>query len=212
MTPALASQLKDLATRAELAAEAVRGFLAAHAEPGAPAPSTGVPEPERFKRCLTELLKHEGGYVDHPRDPGGATNLGVTLATLREWRGKTVTKADVKALTVEEAGAIYRAKYWVVAGCDRLPAGVDLIVFDMAVNSGPARAVRTLQQVVNVTPDGVVGPVTLTAARAKPAAELIDAYSRKREAFYRSLSTFDTFGRGWMRRLNDVTETARSWA
>jgi lysozyme family protein len=169
-------------------------------------------ERERFERCVREVLKHEGGWSDHPSDPGGATNLGVTLATLTEWRGKPVTKADVKALTVDEASAIYRAKYWTVAGCDRLPAGLDMIVFDMAVNSGPARAVRTLQGVLGVAPDGIVGPKTLAAARAADVRQTVQTYAEKREAFYRSLRTFPTFGKGWLRRLSAVTEKARAWA
>jgi hypothetical protein len=117
----------------------------------------------RFAACLEEVLWHEGGYADNPRDPGGATNLGITIATLGEWRGRAVTKADVKALTREEAAAIYRARYWKRVRGDALPAGLDLAVFDFAVNSGPARAVKALQRELGVAQDGLVGPVTLGA-------------------------------------------------
>ena len=93
-----------------------------------------------FDRALTAVLRHEGGYVDHPSDPGGATNLGVTRATLAQWRGRAVSKAEVKALTRAEAAKIYRALYWDEIAGDALPAGLDFAVFDYCVNSGPGRA------------------------------------------------------------------------
>jgi lysozyme family protein len=166
---------------------------------------------DNFDRCLAHVLKHEGGYVDHPDDPGGATNYGITIHTLSDWLQRPATKADVKALTADVVAAIYRGRYWLQASCDRLPAGVDLMVFDSAVNSGVSRATRWLQQAVGATADGIVGPKTLDAVEARDTADTIRDLSRIRGAYYRSLRTFKTFGRGWMRRLGDVTETALDW-
>ena len=111
-----------------------------------------------FNPCLTFVLWAEGGYVDDPLDPGGATNLGITLGVLREWRHTAVTKSDVQNLTREEAGAIYRARYWNAIRGDELPAGVDLMVFDACVNLGPGRSARMLQAAVGVAQDGAIGP------------------------------------------------------
>ena len=162
----------------------------------------------RFEICLARILHHEGGYVDHPKDPGGATNLGVTLATLSDYRGRPATKAEVKALTPDTVAPIYEARYWKAAACDKLPPGVDYMAFDLAVNSGPGRAKKYVQEAVGVTADGAIGPKTLAAVKAVPAVDLVNRISHRREVFYRSLPTFSTFGRGWMNRLAEVTATA----
>ena len=174
-------------------------------------------EQARFRRSLTEVLRHEGGYSDHPRDPGGATNLGVTLATARAHDldvdgDGDVDKIDVRNLKPRDVEPVYRASYWLKAKCDRLPAGVDLMVFDLAVNSGPGRAAKFLQECVGVPADGAIGPITLAAVARLPAKEVVLRMRNRRERFYRSLSTFDTFGRGWMRRLNEVYALAEQWA
>src|SRR5690554_3967496 len=135
------------------------------------------------------ILASEGGYVDHPSDPGGATNLGITHRTLAAWRGKPVTKQDVRNLTRAEALEIYKAQYWRTSGADRMPAGLDYAVFDYAVNSGPARAVKDLQRVLGVGVDGVVGAQTLAAIAARKAADLIRALCDRRRAFVRALNT-----------------------
>ena len=101
-----------------------------------------------FERALPLVLKHEGGYVDHPNDPGGATNLGVTIGTLSSWLGRPATKAEVKALTRATVAPIYRKNYWAAIRGDELPAGLDYAVFDFAVNSGPKRAAMALQRAV----------------------------------------------------------------
>lgn len=167
---------------------------------------------ERFHRCLAEILKWEGGYVDDPQDPGGATNLGVTLGTLSDRLDRPATKADVRALTGDAVAPIYRDRYWNAIRGDDLPAGVDLITFDAAVNSGPGRAARWLQTVVGVDADGKIGPATLAAVRASDVVSVIDTIFARREAFYRSLPTFVRFGKGWLRRLIGMTELARTWA
>lgn len=171
---------------------------------------------ERFDRCLKAVLKHEGGYVDHPRDPGGATNLGITLGTAKAFRldidgDGDVDKNDVRLLTPATAAPVYRAGYWLKCKCDQLPAGVDYMVFDLAVNSGTGRAIRYLQRAAGVAEDGVIGPKTLAAVHAVRPDAIVGKMANIREVFYRSLSTFPTFGRGWLRRLNDVRGTALAW-
>ena len=126
-----------------------------------------------FSRALDAVLRHEGGYADHPADPGGATNLGITRATLVRWRGRPVSRAEVKALTRGEAAKIYRAFYWDEIAGDELPPGVDFAVFDYCVNSGPGRAARTLQSAAGVRPDGRIGKITLAAVNAHEPAALI---------------------------------------
>jgi lysozyme family protein len=165
-----------------------------------------------FAASLREVFRHEGGYVDHPLDPGGATNRGITRATLAAHRGRPVSKAEVMALSADEAAAIYRQRYWDAVKGDDLPAGVDLAVFDAAVNSGPGRAARWLQQELGVCVDGVVGPRTLAAARAADARALIARYSRRRLGFLQRLATWRAFGRGWGRRVAEVERAALAMA
>jgi lysozyme family protein len=174
-------------------------------------------EQERFARSLSVILHHEGGYVDHKDDPGGATNRGVTLATARAYDldkdgDGDVDKADVRLLTKDDAACVYRDGYWKAASCDKLPAGVDLVVFDCAVNQGVARAKAFLQEALGVKADGQIGPKTLAALKAANKADLVQRVCDLRRAHYQSLKTFPTFGKGWMRRLNQVTACAHMWA
>ena len=163
-----------------------------------------------FDTCLNLVLKHEGGYVDHPKDPGGATNLGVTKRVWEEWVGHEVTKDDIKQLAPNDVKPLYRKKYWNVCQCDALPTGLDYLVFDIAVNAGTGRAAKFLQSAVGATPDGVIGAGTLTCVSRTPLStvELIDIICNRRELFYKSLPTFATFGRGWLKRTEDVKQTA----
>lgn len=161
-----------------------------------------------FETALAEVLRHEGGYVDHPDDPGGATNLGITHATLAAWRGAAVTREDVRALTRAEAAAIYETRYWNAVRGDDLPGGLDLAVFDFAVNAGPSRAVRTLQAVLGVAVDGRFGPATLGAAVSANAADMIISLCAARLRFLAGLSTFPVFGKGWTRRVREVEAAA----
>lgn len=162
----------------------------------------------RFDACLPRILKHEGGYVDHPKDPGGATNKGVTLATYSDWLGRKATKDELKAIPANHVSAIYRDRYWKTAACDALPEGLDGVVFDLAVNSGPGRAKKMLQQAAGVEADGQVGPATLSAIKRLGAKVAITKLCAAREAFYRGLPTFATFGRGWLNRLDEVRRVA----
>lgn len=165
-----------------------------------------------FLRCLTEVLKHEGGYVNHPLDPGGMTNLGVTKRTWEHFKGREVDESTMRALTVDDVTPLYRDRYWALVKADSLPAGIDLCVFDMAVNSGPKRAGITLQKALGVAQDGAIGAKTLQAASIVHADGLINDYCDARLAYLRSLQTFPTFGKGWMRRVEDIRKTATALA
>jgi lysozyme family protein len=165
-----------------------------------------------FDRCFVELLKHEGGYSNHPQDKGGRTNLGVTQRVYEDWVGHPVTEKIMRGLTPQHVRALYKAKYWDVVKGDDLPAGVDLCVFDFAVNAGPNRAARYLQLMVGASADGRVGPNTLRQLQQYVAAHklphAVNRYQDLREAYYRKLKTFPTFGRGWLRRNAEVRQVA----
>ncbi len=163
---------------------------------------------DNFSNCLAFTLRYEGGYVDHPGDPGGATNLGVTHATLALWRGRAVSKTDVRALTRAEAGAIYRKLYWDAVGADAFAPGVDAAMFDHAVHSGPKAAVKALQKAIGVRVDGVAGAATRAALAYSDPTRTILALCRSRRAFLARLSTYPTFGRGWMARIAALEKTA----
>lgn len=159
---------------------------------------------DNFEACLRHVLQFEGGFVDHPRDPGGATNKGVTIATYRAWKpGATV--ADLKRITDAEVAAIYKAWYWQPVRGDNLPPGLDLVAFDAAVNSGPSRGAKWLQQALGVQADGQIGQVSLAAAGRQYGPAVIQRACAIRLGFLRSLGTWDAFGRGWQRRV-EATE------
>ena len=159
---------------------------------------------ENFDKSLKMILHHEGGYVNHPRDPGGETNLGVTKRVYEEWGG---TK-DMRDLTQEDVAPIYEKNYWGRANCDHLPSGLDLAVFDWAVNSGVGRAAKKLQTMIGTEADGGIGPNTLRTLdeyiEHHGIEETLRNYKAIRQKFYESLSTFDTFGKGWTKR-NEMT-------
>lgn len=163
---------------------------------------------ETFAKAMPHVFTEEGGYVDNPRDPGGATNLGITISTLSAWEGRKVSKAEVKALNKAKATSIYRANYWSKIDGDALPAGVDYAVFDFAINSGPARAVKFLQRIVGVAQDGVVGAKTLAAVHKMSADRIINALSDNRIAWLKTLGTFKDFGKGWLARVGRVRTRA----
>jgi lysozyme family protein len=150
------------------------------------------------------MLKSEGGFVNHPSDPGGMTNLGVTKATWENWVGRESDEAEMRGLTPEKVEPLYKKKYWDAVRSDELPMGLDYLMFDFAVNAGAGRAIKTLQTAVGVTPDGGFGPMTMAAVQAVDPVELIEQFSQAKEDFYRSLTTFATFGKGWLNRVADV--------
>jgi len=157
-----------------------------------------------FEDALEALLKHEGGYVNHPSDPGGMTNLGVTKRVWEEWVNRPVDEAEMRALTPDTVAPLYKAKYWDMVHGDQLPSGVDLCVFDCAVNSGVKRAAKFLQRAVGVDDDGVIGRGTLAAVEALSPEEIIDRFCAERLSFLEALPTFATFGKGWSRRVAGV--------
>jgi lysozyme family protein len=161
-----------------------------------------------FEASLALVLKHEGGFVDHPADPGGATNLGITRATLARARGRPVSVDEVRSLSRAEAAAIYRRHYWDAVRGDDLPPGLDHAVFDCAVNSGPGRAIRLLQHAVGVAQDGRIGPATLAALGRGDVATTIRALGRARLGFLQALPTSAVFGRGWRARVAEVEREA----
>ena len=163
-----------------------------------------------FETCLALMLAHEGGYVHHEKDPGGRTNHGVTQRVWEEWVGHEVDEKQMRALTPEVVAPLYKRKYWDAVRADDLVAGVDYVVFDVAVNSGPGRAVKFLQSCVGVTADGGFGPATLAAVKKaeEDPARLIELYCAKRLEFLQSLKTFETFGKGWSRRVQEVKDKA----
>lgn len=165
-----------------------------------------------WETAIKHILKWEGGYVNHKDDPGGRTNLGVTQRVWEEWTGKPATEEDMRGLTIEMVSPLYRKRYWDAVRGDDLPSGVDLCVFDCAVNAGVGRASRFLQQAVGVVADGAIGPKTLAAVTAMPADELIEKFCNLRESHYKSLNTFATFGKGWMRRLDGIEAESKQMA
>ena len=158
--------------------------------------------------ALALVLKSEGGFVNHPSDPGGMTNLGVTKKVWEAWVKHPVDEAEMRALTPELVTPLYKARYWDSCKCDDLPRGVDYAVFDSAVNMGPGRAAKLLQAALGVTADGSIGRATIAAATAADPVELLEAFSLGKEAFYKSLPTFATFGKGWLNRVAHVQDAA----
>jgi lysozyme family protein len=165
-----------------------------------------------YDESLRRLLMHEGGYTNHPADPGGPTNFGITIYDYRKYVKPSATAADVRAMKVEEAKAIYRAKYWDAQRCDELPAGVDYAVFDYGVNSGIGRAKKVLQRVAGVTADGALGDETMKAVASFLPSKLIIAICDERLHFLRGLSTWPVFGKGWGRRVAEVKTVALALA
>ena len=161
-----------------------------------------------FDAALAAVLDHEGGFVNHPADPGGMTNLGCTKKVWEEWCGRESNEKEMRELTKQDVSPIYKQKYWDKIQGDYLPAGVDYVVFDCAINSGPGRAAKFLQQVVGATQDGAIGPGTLGAVEAIPAAEIVVRYSAVRLGFLQGLATWETFGKGWERRVEEVKHSA----
>lgn len=163
-----------------------------------------------YDPCLAFTLKYEGGYVDHPSDPGGATNRGITFAVLKKWRNAPISKQDVRDLSEAEAARIYKANYWGPIKGDKLPLGVDLVTFDAGVNSGTGRAAKWLQRAAGVVQDGSIGVITLAAvAKANPE-YLIHKVCAYRLGFVQTLRIWTTFGRGWAARIaaNEATALA----
>jgi len=167
---------------------------------------------ENWDACFAMVIKSEGGFVDHPKDPGGMTNLGVTRSAWEAYLGRSVTEADMRALTPEVVKPFYKAMYWDRIKADSLPSGVDYAAYDLAVNSGPSKSAKFLQEIAGVPVDGVIGPKSLEAIQSCDAKETADAICDMRMDFLKGLSTFETFGKGWTDRVGKVKAKAISMA
>lgn len=155
-----------------------------------------------FEKCLDWVLAHEGGFANHPNDPGGATNRGITHRTYDAYRRrKGLSPRHVRDISQEEVVDIYRRQYWDAVRGDELPSGLDYAVFDFAVNSGPSRAIKFMQRSVGADPDGVIGDQTLEAVEGSDPEQAIKDICTARFHWLKGLRTFRTFGRGWTRRV-----------
>jgi lysozyme family protein len=161
-----------------------------------------------FEQCLALVLRNENGFVNNPKDPGGMTNLGVTKKTWESWVGHEVDEETMRELRPEDVAPLYKEKYWDAVSGDVLPAGLDYAVFDCAVNSGPQRAIKILQKTLELTEDGVLGPMTLKSAQEADPRTLATTYCENRLTFLQSLPTYSTFGGGWSRRVMAVESEA----
>ena len=174
-----------------------------------------------FDAAFISMLRSEGfgvrkdnpyGFSNHPRDPGGATQLGVTQRAWEEWVGHPVTIDDMKGLRPDTVKAFYKAKYWDAVKGDLLPTGIDYATFDLAVNSGASRAARYLQSIAGVATDGSIGPITLAAIAKKRPEDVIRDLCAMRMSFLKRLPTWDDFGRGWTLRVSTVERQASMMA
>jgi uncharacterized protein (TIGR02594 family) len=182
--------------------------------PSAPVPPLQATDAV-FERALTHVLEMEGGYDEDPYDPGGPTNLGITLAEFVRDKGVQLTsdnfaamKAELKAIPRDTVRRIYHDNYWQAAACPELPPGLALFHFDAAVNQGVAGAARMLQQAVGSEVDGEIGPLTLAAVASHPVDEALAAYAEVRRQRYRALPTFWRFGKGWLSRVDTTLALA----
>ena len=167
---------------------------------------------ENWENSFAAVLKHEGGYVNHPKDPGGMTNLGVTKRNWEIFLNRDVTEAEMRALTPDVVKPFYKSMYWDKIKGDQLPSGVDYAAYDLAVNSGTGKAAKFLQEIAGVAADGVIGPKSLEAIKACDPEQTIDALCDMRLDFLKRLSTFETFGKGWSIRVADVKARATDMA
>jgi len=165
-----------------------------------------------FEPALRLLLRHEGGFVNNPEDPGGMTNLGVTKHQWESYLSEPVTEADMRALTADRVAPFYKNRYWNTVQADKLPAGVDNCLFDCCVNSGPGRAVKILQEVLGLTQDGIIGGQTIAAALTRSVQDTIRDYTNARLTFLKTLSTWSSFGKGWEARVVGVQAEALAFA
>ena len=163
---------------------------------------------ESFPTSLELVLAHEGYFGNDQRDAGGMTNLGVTKRAWQAWVKRPVDEAEMRSLTPERVAPFYKEMYWDTCRCDELPLGIDYAVFDFAVNAGVSRASKTMQAALGTAADGIVGPATLGVATNADPDHFLEKFSAAKEQFYRGLPTFEHFGKGWLRRVSEVKQTA----
>lgn len=165
-----------------------------------------------FDKSLKFVLKHEGGFVNHPKDPGGATNKGVTLYTYRRYVNRNAKVEDLKNIDDDTLAYIYKKYYWDAVKGDDIPSGIDYAMFDFAVNSGPRRAILFAQDILGVKSDGIFGPKTLAAINSVNVEQFIKKLCDNRLAWLKRLPHWNAFGRGWTRRVNEVRSEAQKMA
>jgi lysozyme family protein len=161
-----------------------------------------------FSIALKHIFESEGGYQEDSKDSGnrlsngrsGSTNLGVTQAVWEEWVGHPVSKEDMRNLRREGVERLYRKKYWDVVQGDDLPVGLDFLMLDFAINAGPGRAIKTLQEALGVTTDGNIGPKTAYEIKRASTKELIKKFTKIKDTFYKECRGFPTYGKGWLNR------------
>jgi len=167
---------------------------------------------KNWKQAFEQMLKSESGFSDDERDKGnklpdgrkGSTMLGVTQYNWEQHVGHQVTHDDMRALTPADVEPLYKKRYWDAVRADELPSGIDYLIFDMGVNSGPGRSIMLLQAALGVSVDGGFGPITMAALQAIDPVTLIERFSAEKVAFYRGLDDFKTYGTGWLNRVADV--------
>lgn len=152
-----------------------------------------------FDTAFDRLIGHEGGYSNHPDDPGGETMWGITK-TVALRNGYTAPMADMPRDTAKD---IYRRQYWDTIHADALPDSLRFAVFDGAVNSGVAQSVKWLQRACGAPADGIIGPMTLAAVGKFPPEKLLRWMQGVRLRFMTDLPTWGSFGKGWARRIAD---------
>jgi lysozyme family protein len=167
---------------------------------------------DNFDKCFALVIDDEGGFVDHPKDPGGMTNLGVTRRNWEVYLNRNVTEIEMRGLTPDIVKPFYKAMYWDKIKGDQLPAGVDYAAYDFAVNSGTRRAAKYLQRIAGVADDGVIGPKSIEAIKACDPKQTVQALCDMRLDFLKRLPTFETFGKGWSRRVAEVRAKATEMA
>ncbi|WP_179758965.1 glycosyl hydrolase 108 family protein [Hoeflea halophila] len=181
-----------------------------------PGPEDKASTDPRFQKLHEFIKRWEGGFVDHPDDPGGATNMGITIGTLAEWRGTKVTVEDVRELSRSEADSIFRANYYSANRCGEMPERMAMVVYNCSVLSGRERAIEFVQQAFNnlgllvdgkpLVVDGVLGRMTMSAIRGADPSILAEAFMDRQEDYLRQLDTFPVFGKGWLNRMAALRE------
>jgi lysozyme family protein len=169
-----------------------------------------------WDKSFNMVIAHEGGFTNDQRDKGnhlpdgreGCTMWGCTQAVWEKYVGHEVTQDDMKALKKEDVKPVYKRDYWDAVRGDDLPAGVDYAVFDFAINAGPGASRKMVQKALGVTADGSIGPATMKAIQSADGRQLLNAFSYAKTAFYKSLNTFPTYGKGWLKRVDDVQKSA----
>lgn len=150
----------------------------------------------KFESAVSIILKHEGGYVNDSRDPGGETKYGISK--------RAYPDLDIANLTRGDAAEIYRRDYWEPLKCGRMHSGLDLAVFDCGVNQGVGFAAKAIQRAVGATPDGVIGPLTLAAIRDTDPDRALQFFMARRAMRYAALQRLRVYWKGWYRRMFDV--------